>query len=77
MILVVDDDRSVTASLSLLLKQAGYASRVASSPGEALEALRNEPCQLVLQDMNFSRETTGREGLSSSARSASVTPSCR
>ena len=63
MILVVDDDRSVTASLSLLLKQAGYASRVASSPGEALEALRNEPCQLVVQDMNFSRRTSGEEGL--------------
>jgi DNA-binding NtrC family response regulator len=63
MILVVDDDRSVTASLSLLLKQAGYASRAAASPAEALEALRTGPCELVVQDMNFSRRTSGEEGL--------------
>ena len=42
MILIVDDDRSVTASLALLLKQAGLASAVASSPDEALEMIRNE-----------------------------------
>ena len=63
MILVVDDDRSVTASLSLLLKQAGYASRAAASPEDALEVLRREPCELVVQDMNFSRRTSGEEGL--------------
>ena len=63
MILVIDDDRSVTASLSLLLKQAGYSSRAAASPDEALDVLGAEPCQLVIQDMNFSRRTTGDEGL--------------
>jgi DNA-binding NtrC family response regulator len=63
MILVVDDDASVTASLSLLLKQAGYPSRVAATPAEALTLLRGEPCQLVIQDMNFSRRTSGDEGL--------------
>ena len=62
-ILIIDDDRSVTASLSLLLKQAGHASRVAASPDEALAILRAEPCQLVVQDMNFSRRTSGDEGL--------------
>jgi DNA-binding NtrC family response regulator len=64
MILVVDDDQSVTASLSLLLKQAGYASRAAAAPEEALSVLRDEACQLVIQDMNFSRRTSGEEGLS-------------
>ena len=64
MILVVDDDQSVTASVSLLLKQAGYASRTAAAPDEALQILRDEPCQLVIQDMNFSRRTSGEEGLS-------------
>jgi DNA-binding NtrC family response regulator len=63
MILLVDDDQSVTASLSLLLKQAGYRSRAASSPDEALAILRDEPCRLVIQDMNFSRRTSGEEGL--------------
>ena len=43
MILIVDDDRSVTASLSLLLKQAGYPSIAASSPDEALDVLRGSP----------------------------------
>src|SRR6187551_539731 len=63
MILIVDDDRSVTASLALLLKQAGLASIAASSPDETLAVLRREPCQLVIQDMNFSRRTSGEEGL--------------
>ena len=36
MILVVDDDISVTTSLSLLLKQAGYQTATAASPAEAL-----------------------------------------
>ena len=64
MILVVDDDQSVTASVSLLLKQAGYPSRTAAAPDEALQILRDEPCRLVIQDMNFSRRTSGEEGLS-------------
>ena len=63
MILVVDDDSSVTASLSLLLKQAGYRTATAASPREALESLARGPCELVLQDMNFSRRTSGEEGM--------------
>jgi DNA-binding NtrC family response regulator len=63
MILIVDDDPSVTASLGLLLKQAGYASHAAASPSAALEWLDREACELVLQDMNFSRRTSGDEGL--------------
>jgi DNA-binding NtrC family response regulator len=63
MILLVDDDQSVTASLSLLLKQAGYRSRAAAAPQDALAVLREEACDLVIQDMNFSRRTSGEEGL--------------
>ncbi len=63
MILVVDDDSSVTASLSLLLKQAGYQTGTAATPQEALESLARGPCELVLQDMNFSRRTSGEEGM--------------
>jgi DNA-binding NtrC family response regulator len=62
-ILVVDDDVSVTASLELLLKQNGFRSVVAAAPATALAALRQEGIDLVLQDMNFSRSTTGAEGL--------------
>ncbi|HMV85985.1 MAG TPA: sigma-54 dependent transcriptional regulator [Blastocatellia bacterium] len=62
-ILIVDDDPSVTASLALLLKQAGYASRTAASPAEALSLMESEAFAMVLQDMNFSRQTSGEEGL--------------
>ncbi|HVS31405.1 MAG TPA: sigma-54 dependent transcriptional regulator [Thermoanaerobaculia bacterium] len=62
-ILIVDDDAAVTASLTLLLKQNGYATATAHTPHEAMARLRNEQPRLVIQDMNFSRRTTGEEGL--------------
>jgi len=62
-ILIVDDDFSVTTSLALLLKQAGYKSHSATSPAEALELVEREKFDLILQDMNFSRRTTGEEGM--------------
>jgi DNA-binding NtrC family response regulator len=75
MVLIVDDDPSVTASLALLLKQAGYASHAASTPSEALEWLSGHACDLVIQDMNFSRRTTGEEGLELLARIRVLRPS--
>ena len=63
-ILIVDDDASIVTSLTLLLKQAGFQSRTATTPAQALDELRNDHVRLVLQDMNFSRQTTGEEGLS-------------
>ena len=75
MILIVDDDRSVTASLALLLKQAGLPSMSAESPAEALEVLRRQPCQLIIQDMNFSRRTSGEEGLALLRQIKEATPS--
>lgn len=63
MILIVDDDASVHASLGLLLKQAGHAWAAASGRTEAMSWLAANPCDLVLQDMNFSRETSGAEGI--------------
>ncbi len=74
MILIVDDDPSVTASLALLLKQAGHASHSAASPAEALAWLDTHPCELVVQDMNFSRRTTGEEGLDLLARIKALRP---
>jgi two-component system NtrC family response regulator len=75
MILIVDDDRSVTASLALLLKQAGHPSLSASSPDEAVDILGRHACRLVIQDMNFSRRTSGEEGLELLARIKATTPS--
>jgi DNA-binding NtrC family response regulator len=63
MILVIDDDYSVTASLGLLLKQAGHDHSSAATPEDALKEIGRPDIRLVLQDMNFSRRTTGEEGL--------------
>jgi DNA-binding NtrC family response regulator len=62
-ILIVDDDPSVTASLALLLRQQGYATETAATPADALVTAARPECALVIQDMNFSRQTSGGEGL--------------
>jgi DNA-binding NtrC family response regulator len=62
-ILVVDDDPSVIGALTLLLKQAGFAVRAAGVDDEARAAVATGEIDLVLQDMNFSRHTSGEEGL--------------
>ncbi|HYC61544.1 MAG TPA: sigma-54 dependent transcriptional regulator [Thermoanaerobaculia bacterium] len=74
-ILIVDDDASITASLALLLKQHGYPTVSAHEPMEALAAMRREKPRLVIQDMNFSRETSGEEGLDLLARVRAEEPS--
>ena len=63
MILIVDDEPAVLHSLELLLKQSGFTTRGAATPAEARDQLSQSDLELVLQDMNFSRQTTGEEGL--------------
>ena len=63
MILIVDDDPAVLHSLELLLKQSGFKTRGAATPAEARDHLGQSDLELVLQDMNFSRQTSGEEGL--------------
>jgi two-component system NtrC family response regulator len=67
-VLVVDDDSAVQVSLALLLKQAGFDTRCADDPRQALQLLEEGPFDLVLQDMNFSLQTSGEEGLALLAR---------
>jgi len=74
MVLIVDDDPSVTTSLALLLKQAGYRSQSAATPAQALERLAGGTFHLVIQDMNFSRKTTGEEGMDLLKRIKAVRP---
>lgn len=62
-ILIVDDDESVQASLVLLLKQSGMQALTADDPEQALCVLGTHAVDLVLQDMNFSLQTSGAEGL--------------
>ena len=72
-ILIVDDDASVQVSLALLLKQSGFEALTCDDPAQALALLATQvgglqPVDLVLQDMNFSQQTSGEEGLDLLAR---------
>lgn len=62
-ILIIDDDSAVLASLTLLFKRGGFRPVTVRNPQEAMQHLQNAPCDLILLDMNFSRSTTGEEGL--------------
>lgn len=74
MILIIDDDLAIRTSLSLLLKQAGYAPRAAAAPAEALHLIREAAPQLVLMDMNFSLDTSGQDGLALLAQVKKIAP---
>lgn len=63
MILIVDDDNSVRVTLKLLLKRNGYEVAAAESPAEAMAFVRATRPDLVIMDMNYSRSTTGEEGI--------------
>ncbi len=64
-ILVSDDQVDVLEAIRLLLKGAGHQTETADSPRAALAATEHTSFDLVLMDMNYSRDTTsGDEGLS-------------
>ncbi len=63
MILVIDDDRAIRSSLSLMLKRARYEVETVPGPKEAMEVVRVGAPQLILMDMNFTLSTSGEEGL--------------
>ena len=62
-ILVIDDDAAVGTSLKLMLSRAGMSVTIVNYPVDALEYLRSTKPDLVLLDMNFSIDTSGRQGL--------------
>lgn len=63
MIVIVDDDKSIRVSLTILLKHAGYDSEAVASPNEAMALVRLGNIDLMLMDMNFTPGTSGDEGL--------------
>lgn len=63
MILIADDDKLICASLSMLLKRMGYETQCVSTLAEAIDVVRNTAPQLILMDMNYSRLTSGIEGI--------------
>src|SRR4051812_14920296 len=63
-ILVSDDQTDVLEAIRLLVKGAGHQSEIVESPRAALAAAAGGTFDLVLMDMNYSRDTTsGDEGL--------------
>src|SRR5579871_343969 len=63
-VLVSDDQQDVLEAIRLLLKGAGHQAETVDSPRSALAAAAQSPFDLVLMDMNYSRDTTsGDEGL--------------
>lgn len=64
MILLVDDDIAVRTSLTLLLKAAGNEVVTADHAIGALDLLKTQKPELVILDLNFSVDTSGKEGMS-------------
>lgn len=50
-VLVVDDEPNIVLSLEFLMKQAGYAVRVARDGEAALDAVKADPPELILLDV--------------------------
>ena len=62
--LIADDQKDVLEALRLLLKGEGYEVQSAPSPAGVITAIENNDFDVVLIDLNYSRDTTsGREGL--------------
>lgn len=63
-VLVCDDQIDVLEAIRLLLKGAGHQAETVDSPRAAIAATERDGFDLVLMDMNYSRDTTsGDEGL--------------
>jgi phosphoserine phosphatase RsbU/P len=63
-LLIADDQIDVLEALRLLLKAVGCKVQTADSPAGLLRAVGDQPFDLILMDMNYSRDTTsGQEGL--------------
>jgi phosphoserine phosphatase RsbU/P len=63
-VLVADDQPDVLEALRWLLTGEGYEPQFVSSTDAVLEKLRAERFDLLLMDLNYTRDTTsGREGL--------------
>jgi DNA-binding NtrC family response regulator len=62
-VLIIDDKPGVVEALALLLSLHDIQTHCAATPAEGLGLLARLPVDLVIQDMNFSADTTsGEEG---------------
>lgn len=63
MILIVDDDIAVRTSLTLLLESGGNKVEEADSAVGTLNIIKRQMPELIILDLNFSIDTTGKEGM--------------
>ncbi len=62
--LIADDQPHVVEALRLLLKNEGFQTEAAPSPAALLDKLRSGQYDVLLMDLNYTRDTTsGEEGL--------------
>src|SRR6476620_4860914 len=74
-ILIADDQPDVLTALRLLLKGENYDISPASSPAAVLKIVERQELDLVLIDLNYTRDTTsGSEGLELLSRIRAVDP---
>ncbi len=68
-ILIADDQPDVVEALRFLLKGEGYEAEGVNSPTAVLHAIANRDFDLLLLDLNYTRDTTsGSEGMDLLAR---------
>ena len=74
-ILIADDQPDVLEALRLLLKGEGFEIESADSPMGILAALETRDFDVVLMDLNYTRDTTsGQEGLDMLMRIQAIDP---
>lgn len=75
-ILVVDDNQDILVAARLLLKQAGHVVHTEQKPDSIPALLKNESYDVVLLDMNFTKDvTSGSEGFHWLNRILEIDPS--
>jgi len=72
-LLIADDQWEIREALRLLLKAEGYQTELVDGPQAVLASLERDAFDLVLLDLNYTRDTTsGREGLNLLSRIRSI-----
>ncbi len=77
-VLVADDQRDVTRAIQLLLRGEGFDVDGAESPETVVAAVQDKNYDVVLIDLNYTRDTTsGKEGLALLDKLQSLDPHLR
>lgn len=74
MILIIDDDIAVRTSLQLLLESDDYGVNAVAAPADALKIIAKQHPDLIILDLNFSAETSGREGMALLKKIREISP---